>query len=143
MRAQIDYDLNEKESSSTTFSVSSDFSLNERFYELLWFKGLFNFDINLWTLVSSVLFLWLILRPHFRSYHAIEADQKPDYSSMSETGVGELDSSLGFESKLDLARALVDVGDTDGARKILEGVMISASSDHQKEAASMLSSLAN
>ena len=90
-----------------------------------------------------MLFLWLISRPNLRATHAIEAEQKSDYSSMRGTGISELDTSLGFESKLDLARALMDVGDTDGARRILEGVMISASSDHRKEAASMLDSLAN
>jgi FimV-like protein len=35
------------------------------------------------------------------------------------------------------------VGDSDGARRILESVMISASSDHRNEAASMLDSLVN
>ena len=140
LRAQIGYDLNEKESSSRTPSFNRGRVISERSSDLLWYKSFGNFDFNLWTLVSSVLFLWLILRPNLR---AIEAEQKPDYSSMSETGIGELDTSLGFESKLDLARALMDVGDTDGARRILEGVMISASSDQRKEAVSMLNSLAS
>ena len=143
LRAQISYDLNEKESSSRTLSVNGAGATRERHSDLVWYKSFMNFDINLWTLVSSVFVLWLILRPNLRATHAIGAEQKSDYSGMSETGISELDTSLGFESKLDLARALMDVGDTDGARRILESVMISASSDHRKEAASMLDSLAN
>ena len=143
LRAQISYDLHEKEISSKTLSVNGGGAVRERHSDLVWYKSFANFDINLWTLVSSVLFLWLISRPNLRATHAIEAEQKSDYSSMSGTGISELDTSVGFESKLDLARALMDVGDTDGARRILEGVMISASSDHRKEAASMLDSLAN
>lgn len=143
LKAQISYALNEKESSSRTLSINRGGAAREKYSDLAWYKSFVNFDINLWTLVSSVLFLWLISRPNLRATHAIEAEQKSDYSSMSGTGISELDTSLGFESKLDLARALMDVGDTDGARRILEGVMISASSDHRKEAASMLDSLAN
>ncbi len=143
LRAQIGYDLNEKEISSRTPSVNGERVTSERLPDLLWYKGLANFDINLWTLVSGVLFLWLIFRPQSKPTHAIEAGQRPDYSSMSEAGTGELDTPLDFESKLDLARALMDVGDSDGARRILEGVMISASSDHRNEAASMLDSLAS
>jgi len=143
LRAQISYDLHEKEISSKTLSVNGGGAARERHSDLVWYKSFTNFDINLWTLVSSVLFLWLISRPTLRATQAIEARQKSDYSSLSETGISELDISLGFESKLDLARALMDVGDTDGARRILEGVMISDSSHHRKEAASMLDSLDN
>ena len=143
LRAQISYDLNEKESSSRTLSINGAGAVRERHSDLVWYKSFMNFDINLWTLISSVFVLWLILRPKLRATNAIGGEQKSDYSGMSETGISELDTSLGVESKLDLARALMDVGDTDGARRILEGVMISASSDHRKEAASMLDSLAN
>ena len=143
LRAQIGYDLVEKESSLRALSVNGGRVASERSSDLFRYKSLVNFDINLWTLVSSVLFLWLISRPNLRATHAIEVEQKSDYANISETGISELDTSLGVESKLDLARALMDAGDTDGARRILEGVMISASSDHRKEAVSMLDSLAN
>ena len=143
LRAQIGYDLNEEEIPSRTLSVNGGRVTSERPSDLLWYKGLANLDINLWTLVSSVLLLWLIFRPQSKPIHAIEAGQRLDYSSLSEAGIGESDTPLDFESKLDLARALMDVGDSDGARRILEGVMISASSDHRNEAASMLDSLAN
>jgi FimV-like protein len=143
LRAQIGYDLNEEEIPSRTLSVNGGRVTSERPSDLLWYKSLANLDINLWTLVSSVLLLWLIFRPQSKPIHAIEAGQRLDYSSLSEAGIGESDTPLDFESKLDLARALMDVGDSDGARRILEGVMISASSDHRNEAASMLDSLAN
>jgi FimV-like protein len=143
LRAQVGYDFTEKESSATTQGVSERFFSSEGFLNPLVYKSLLNFDVNLWTLVSSVLFVWLILRSHLRPYRTIIADQKPDVSRMSEAGIGELDVSLGFESKLDLARALMDAGETDAAREILEGVVASASADHRKEATSMLDSLAN
>lgn len=143
LRARVGYDLDEKEISSRTPSANGERATSERLSDLLWYKGLANFDINFWTLVSSVLFLWVIFRPQSKRTHAIEARQRPDYSSRSEAGIGELDTLLDFESKLDLARALMDVGDSDGARRILESVMISASSDHRNEAAAMLDSLVN
>ena len=87
--------------------------------------------------------MWLILLYNLRSYHDIKVDQKSGDPRMGEVGISEVDTSLGFESKLDLARAFMDAGNIDGAREILKDVMVSDSADHRKEATSMLDSLAN
>ena len=89
LRAQISYDLHEKEISSKTLSVNGGGAVRERHSDLVWYKSFANFDINLWTLVSSVLFLWLISRPTLRATQVIEAKQKSDYSSMSGTGISD------------------------------------------------------
>ncbi len=143
LKAQIRYNLNEKESSVTALNASRDFFSSGSLRDPIWYKNLLNFDINLWTLVSSVFFVWLILLYNLRSYHDIKVDQKSGDPRMGEVGISEVDTSLGFESKLDLARAFMDAGNIDGAREILKDVMVSDSADHRKEATSMLDSLAN
>ncbi|HQR24394.1 MAG TPA: FimV/HubP family polar landmark protein, partial [Steroidobacteraceae bacterium] len=63
--------------------------------------------------------------------------------------VGEVDFDLGSEpstmsevgTKLDLARAYVDMGDPEGARSILDEVLKEGSSDQKKEAERLIASL--
>ena len=50
---------------------------------------------------------------------------------------GEVVSEEDVETKLDLARAFLDLGDTEGARSILEEV-VSEGNDRQREEASNL-----
>ena len=46
-------------------------------------------------------------------------------------------------TKLDLARAYMDMGDEDGARDILEEVLAEGSEEHQREAGDMIRALAS
>jgi pilus assembly protein FimV len=53
----------------------------------------------------------------------------------------DLDSTDEITTKLDLARAYIDMGDNDGAKSILEEVVGEGSENQQKEAQDLLSSL--
>jgi pilus assembly protein FimV len=53
----------------------------------------------------------------------------------------ELGGSAEAATKLDLARAYVEMGDADGAREILEEVLKEGSSQQQAEANQLLASL--
>ncbi|HEX6928288.1 MAG TPA: FimV/HubP family polar landmark protein [Gammaproteobacteria bacterium] len=58
-------------------------------------------------------------------------------------GSGEDEGDIGeIGTKLDLARAYIDMGDPDGARGILEEVMSDGDADQQKEARELLDQLA-
>ena len=75
------------------------------------------------------------------------ADEDPLDELDLETAVAA-DDEFDFEdegdsanTKLDLARAYIDMGDADGARDILKEVMDEGNSDQQQKAQSMLESL--
>ena len=53
----------------------------------------------------------------------------------------ELGGSAEAATKLDLARAYVEMGDTDGAREILEEVLKEGSAQQQADANQLLASL--
>jgi pilus assembly protein FimV len=55
----------------------------------------------------------------------------------------DLDSTDEITTKLDLARAYIDMGDNEGAKSILEEGVGEGSEDQQKEAQNLLSSLAS
>ena len=55
---------------------------------------------------------------------------------------GLLDSSDEVTTKLDLARAYIDMGDPEGARSILSEVMEEGSDDQKREADTIISQLA-
>ncbi|MEM1113112.1 MAG: FimV/HubP family polar landmark protein [Pseudomonadota bacterium] len=75
---------------------------------------------------------------------AEELDEELDLSADFEqpTGNGEelviADEGNEMSTKLDLARAYLDMGDGDGARQILEEVMAAGSAEQQQEAQSLL-----
>jgi pilus assembly protein FimV len=54
---------------------------------------------------------------------------------------GGSESEDDVETKLDLARAYVDMGDEDGARSILEEVVVEGSDTQRDDAEQLLSSL--
>lgn len=62
---------------------------------------------------------------------AIESDQDGEFSRADEVG-----------TKLDLARAYIDMGDLDGAREILDEVMAEGSDEQRTQANSMLGRIA-
>ena len=55
---------------------------------------------------------------------------------------GLLDDSDEVSTKLDLARAYIDMGDPEGARNILEEVMEEGSAEQKREAETLVSGLA-
>ena len=59
----------------------------------------------------------------------------------ADEGEGEFDNLLDTESvatKLDLARAYVDMGDSDGAREMLEEVLVEGDIQQQNDAQALL-----
>ncbi|MCG8052218.1 MAG: hypothetical protein JAZ15_13495 [Candidatus Thiodiazotropha endolucinida] len=70
-----------------------------------------------------------------------EADELSLLQSHSENL--DLDSTDEITTKLDLARAYIDMGDNEGAKSILEEVVGEGSEDQQKEAQELLSNLSS
>jgi pilus assembly protein FimV len=77
------------------------------------------------------------------------ADQSSDFTATEQISLEELPQMSDLEpvtmsevgTKLDLARAYVDMGDPDGARSILEEVLKEGSSSQKQEAQRLLDSL--
>ncbi|MEW8385075.1 MAG: FimV/HubP family polar landmark protein, partial [Candidatus Thiodiazotropha taylori] len=70
-----------------------------------------------------------------------EADELSLLQSHSENL--DLDSTDEITTKLDLARAYIDMGDNEGAKSILEEVVGEGSENQQKEAQELLSNLSS
>ena len=138
LKSQLGADLTRQESITSTSNGGWSFVSGNGSVTALWFKKLLNFDTNFWTVVSVILFLWLIVRPSLKSNKTAEIEEKYDGSQARDFEINRLDSLQDFESKLDLARAFMDIGDTEQSRKILESVLTSESAVHRKEAKQML-----
>lgn len=70
-------------------------------------------------------------------------DQDSGVESADSLGTGEDEDDIGeIGTKLDLARAYIDMGDPDGARGILEEVIADGDEEQQKEARELLDQLA-
>ncbi|MBA6412037.1 tetratricopeptide repeat protein [Parahaliea sp. F7430] len=77
-----------------------------------------------------------------------ELDLSADFASFDEADLADDDEDLMFASedsristKLDLARAYMDMGDEDGARQILDEVVLEGSQQQQQEAQALLDRL--
>ncbi len=80
-----------------------------------------------------------------------EIDEQPDADELNlsdelavkeeEEAVLDLDSTDEITTKLDLARAYVDMGDEDGAKSILEEVVIEGSDEQKQQAQELLGTL--
>ncbi len=69
-----------------------------------------------------------------------EDDDDLDLSLDDEDGL-DLDLDLEEDNKLDLARAYIDMGDTDGAKSLLEEVLKEGTDSEQQEATGLLESM--
>ncbi len=76
------------------------------------------------------------------------AASAPAQSSAAALGSGELDEDFGFlagtdetTTKLDLARAYIEMGDADGARDILDEILSEGNESQRQEAREMLTTL--
>ena len=58
-----------------------------------------------------------------------------------ELGVSDLTDMDELETKLDLAKAYIDMGDTESAKGIAEEVLVSGSSEQKKTAQTILDEL--
>ena len=79
---------------------------------------------------------------------AVESDEFPPLGDLDDLDLENLDSDLDFlsgtdesETKLDLARAYIDMEDQDGAREILQEVLDEGSDDQKQEATKLMDSL--
>ncbi len=81
----------------------------------------FNFDLNLNNPVAGT---------------KVPADEQG-----GETGVFDLTDMDEFETKLDLAKAYIDMGDAESAKSIVEDVVIKGSAEQQKVAQTILNEL--
>ena len=68
-----------------------------------------------------------------------EAGRSPELVETGAENGSESDDEV--ETKLDLARAYVDMGDQDGARSILEEVVVEGSDTQRGDAEQLLASL--
>jgi pilus assembly protein FimV len=71
----------------------------------------------------------------------VDSDDTTSVLSATDKGDGETQTEVG--TKLDLARAYIDMGDPDGARSILNEVVEEASDEQRQEARKLLDDLAD
>ncbi|HHJ14214.1 MAG TPA: hypothetical protein ENJ79_07535 [Gammaproteobacteria bacterium] len=71
-----------------------------------------------------------------------QIDELQDESAADAGGDGELDDLDEIATKLDLARAYIDMGDPDGARSILDEVMEEGSEEQKDEARGIMEQIA-
>jgi pilus assembly protein FimV len=73
---------------------------------------------------------------------SLSADAEPGAQAGTNTGTGEETTGLNeIGTKLDLARAYIDMGDADGAKNILQEVLEEGDSQQQQEARKLMQSL--
>jgi len=76
---------------------------------------------------------------------SLELDVEDALAAADDTGTGEVDDAmLGMDevaTKLDLAKAYIDMGDPDGARAILDEVLTEGNDDQQSEAKGLIDQL--
>ena len=68
-------------------------------------------------------------------------EMAPEFDEDNEENMDLLSGEDGLRMKLDLARAYIEMGDTDGAKDIIKEVMDGADEEHLKEAQELLNSI--
>ena len=74
-------------------------------------------------------------------FPAITTQFKPDLSLDLDEPVASGSADSGAATKLELAKAYVEIGDSDGAKEILQEVVREGSAAQQSEAKKLLASL--
>lgn len=141
LKKQLGLDTWKEENLKIPMSISLLKFFRSTFSDSLWYKKLYETDVNFWTLVSAILFLWLVSSSKLRRTKSNQSAKFSDNGDSSNSGLDESDLSSDFESRLDLARAFVATGEISQAQVILKGIITSGDASQRNEAKLMLESM--